>query len=89
MAKGNRNEVKHEDVVRLLDLVMNKKDLEMRKKAFKIREMIKNAIREDEGLEGSSVKGIKKFFEAALLRKKETMKMGRHGNHLHTTSSEI
>ncbi|XP_026410620.1 UDP-glycosyltransferase 92A1-like, partial [Papaver somniferum] len=80
LAKGNRNEVKHEDVVRLLDLVMNKKDLEMRKKAFKIREMIKNAIREDEGLEGSSVKGIKKFFEAALLRKKEMMKMGRHGN---------
>ncbi|KAI3945904.1 hypothetical protein MKW98_007253 [Papaver atlanticum] len=89
LAKGNRNEVKHKDVVRVLDLVMNKKDHEMRKKAFKVREMIKNANIEDEGLEGSSVKGIKKFFEAALLRKKEMVKMGHHGNHLHTTSSEI
>ncbi|KAI3835988.1 hypothetical protein MKX03_032883 [Papaver bracteatum] len=56
LAKGNRNGVKNEDVVRVLDLVMNKKDHEMRKKAFKVREMIKNANIEDEGLEGSSVK---------------------------------
>ncbi|KAI3974304.1 hypothetical protein MKX01_030973 [Papaver californicum] len=85
LAKGNRNEVKHEDVVRVIDLVMNEKELEMRKKAFKVKEMIKNVIREDEGLEGSSVKGIKEFFAAVLSRKKE-MKMDHHGNNLNTTS---
>ncbi|MCL7025575.1 hypothetical protein MKW94_008316 [Papaver nudicaule] len=60
LAKGNRNEVKHEDVV-------NEKE-----------SLFKNAIREDEGLEGSSVKGIKEFLAAALLRKKEK-KMDHHG----------
>ncbi|KAI3918786.1 hypothetical protein MKX01_042106 [Papaver californicum] len=84
LAKRNRNEVEHEDVVRVINLIMNKKELEMSKKAFKV----KNAIREDEGLEGSSVKGIKEFFAVALSRKKE-MKMDHHGNYLNTTSSEV
>ncbi|KAI3934540.1 hypothetical protein MKW92_050888 [Papaver armeniacum] len=76
LARGNRNEITHEDAVRVIDLVMNnesKKGVEMRHKACEFKQMIENAIRDEEGFVGSSVKGLDEFFAMALLRKKMKM----------------
>ncbi|OVA04817.1 UDP-glucuronosyl/UDP-glucosyltransferase [Macleaya cordata] len=77
VARGNRSEIKHEDVVRVIDLVMNNKKgkgEEMKKKACEVREMIKDAIKEDDeaGFKGSSVKAMEEFFNMALLMRKKT-----------------
>ncbi|MCL7028357.1 hypothetical protein MKW94_007954 [Papaver nudicaule] len=76
LARGNRNEIRHEDVVRVIDLVMSnesKKGDEMRNKACEVKEMIENAIREKQGCKGSSVNGLEEFFAMALARKKKKM----------------
>lgn len=81
LARGNRNEIRHEDVVRVIDLVMNnesKKGVEMRGRACHVKEVIENAIRDEQGFKGSSVKGLEEFFAMALLRKK--VKMDQDGN---------
>ncbi|KAI3887402.1 hypothetical protein MKW92_050788 [Papaver armeniacum] len=81
LARGNRNEIRHEDVVRVIDFVMNhesSKGVEMRGKACQVKEMIENAIRDEQGFKGSSAKGLEEFLAMALLRKK--MKMDQHGN---------
>ncbi|KAI3980471.1 hypothetical protein MKX01_038643 [Papaver californicum] len=60
LGRGNRNEIRHEDVVRVIDFVMSnesKNGAEMRTKACEVKAMIENAIREDEqGFNGSSLK---------------------------------
>ncbi|KAF9597362.1 hypothetical protein IFM89_017265 [Coptis chinensis] len=38
----------------------------MRKKACEVKEMIKNAVREDEDFKGGSVKAIEEFINTAL-----------------------
>ncbi|MCL7040523.1 hypothetical protein MKW94_005815 [Papaver nudicaule] len=82
LARGNRNEIRHEDVVRVIDLVMSnesKKGDEMRSKVWEVKEMIESAIREEEqGCKGSSVTCLEEFFSMALARKK--MKMDHHCN---------
>ncbi|KAI3867161.1 hypothetical protein MKX03_021019 [Papaver bracteatum] len=81
LARGNRNEVRHEDVVKVIDLVMNhesKKGVEIRGKACQVKEMIENAIRDEQGFRGSSAKGLEEFLAMALLRKK--VKMDRRHN---------
>ncbi|MCL7044675.1 hypothetical protein MKW94_022645 [Papaver nudicaule] len=81
LARGNRNVIRHEDLVRVIDLFMSnqsKKGVEMRSKACEFKEMIENAIRDEDGFKGSSVKGLDEFFAMALLRK--VMKVHHHGN---------
>ncbi|MCL7042816.1 hypothetical protein MKW94_019517 [Papaver nudicaule] len=76
LARGNRNEIKHENVVRVIDSVMSnesKEGGEMRNKACKVKEMIRNATREEQGTKGSSLNGLEDFFATALLRKKMKM----------------
>ncbi|RZC94307.1 hypothetical protein C5167_029871 [Papaver somniferum] len=74
LARGNRNEIRNEDVVRVIDLVMSnqsKKGAEMRTKACQVKKIIESAIIDEEGFKGSSVKGLEEFFAMALLRKKK------------------
>lgn len=68
VARGPTCEVKHEDITKKIELVMNEteKRKEMRRKACEVRDMIKDAIRDDEGFKGSSVKVMDEFFHAAF-----------------------
>ncbi|KAF8403868.1 hypothetical protein HHK36_011974 [Tetracentron sinense] len=69
VARGNGCEVRHVEIASVIEMVMdeNGKGGDMRKKACEIKEMIKDAIREDdEGYKGSSVKAMDEFFNAAL-----------------------
>ncbi|KAF6158669.1 hypothetical protein GIB67_040183 [Kingdonia uniflora] len=72
VARGNVSDIKHEDVVRVIELVMGgtEKGEDMRKKVTKVAEMIEDAIRDtDEGLKGSSVKALDKFIDAVLTKR--------------------
>lgn len=60
-----------------IELVMNEtqqKGKEMGRKAFKAREMIRNAIKDEGGFKGSSVKAMDEFFSAALSMREKTMR---------------
>ncbi|CBI16423.3 unnamed protein product, partial [Vitis vinifera] len=74
VARGPRCEVKHEDIVKKIELVMNdtEKGKEMRRKAHEVRDIIKDAIRDEEGFKGSSMKAMDEFFSAALSRREKT-----------------
>lgn len=77
VARGKSNEVRHEDIAAKIELVMNEtqqKGKEMRRKAFEAREMIRNAIKDEEGFKGSSVKAMDEFFSAALSMREKTMR---------------
>jgi UDP:flavonoid glycosyltransferase YjiC (YdhE family) len=67
--RGKTCEVRHEDMKAKIELVMNEteKGKEMRRKASKVKGMIKNAIRDEDGFKGSSVKELDDFFKAATL----------------------
>ncbi|KAF8395879.1 hypothetical protein HHK36_019834 [Tetracentron sinense] len=73
VARGNECEVRHEEIARVIELVMNGGDKgeEMRRKACEVKEIIKDSIRDDdEGFKGSSVKAMDDFFDEALSMKK-------------------
>ena len=74
VARGKTCEVRHEDIAAKIELVMNEtqKGEEMRRKACQAREMIRNAIKDEEGFKGSSVKAVDEFFSAALSMKEKT-----------------
>ncbi|GAV72055.1 UDPGT domain-containing protein [Cephalotus follicularis] len=74
VARGKSCEVKHEDIVEKIELVMGdtEKGKEMRRKACKIREMIKNAMKDESGLKGSSVKSLDDFLSSAMLSMRKT-----------------
>lgn len=77
VARGKSCEVRHEDIAAKIELVMNEtqqKGKEMRRKAFKAREMIRNAIKDEGGFKGSSVKAMDEFFSAALSMREKTMR---------------
>ncbi|EOY32552.1 hypothetical protein QUC31_019369 [Theobroma cacao] len=67
VARGKTCEVKHEDIAAKIELVMSDcmKGKEMRRKASKVGEMIKNAMKDEKGFKGSSVKAMDDFFNAA------------------------
>ncbi|CAK8536023.1 unnamed protein product [Lathyrus sativus] len=70
VARGKSCEVKNEDIVEKIELVMSESSengLKIRENAFKIREMMKNAVRDEngDGFKGSSVRGIEEFLAAA------------------------
>ncbi|XP_059668873.1 UDP-glycosyltransferase 92A1-like [Cornus florida] len=76
VARGTRYEIKHEDIVEKIELVMGEeeKGKEIRRKACEFKKMMKDSIRDEEGFKGSSVKGMDEFFNAALLMKENTKK---------------
>ncbi|KAL7174059.1 hypothetical protein ACSBR2_033332 [Camellia fascicularis] len=77
VARGTNFEVRHEDIMEKIELVMgeNAKGKEMRRKAGEVKEMIKEAIRDEEGFKGSSVKAMDEFLSAAALLMKEKTKL--------------
>ena len=80
VARGPIREVKHEDIARKIELVMNietEKGKEMRRKASEMRDMMKDAIRDEEGFKGSSVKVMDEFFDAAFSQWRRT-KLGQN-----------
>ncbi|XP_049372881.1 UDP-glycosyltransferase 92A1-like [Solanum verrucosum] len=68
VARGNNSQVKHEDILEKIDVVMgvNEKGNEIRRKACEVKEMINNAIIDDEDLKGSSIRAMDEFLNAAL-----------------------
>ncbi|CAI8584187.1 unnamed protein product [Vicia faba] len=72
VARGKSCVVKNEDIVEKIELLMSEcseNGLKIREKAWEIREMIKNAVRDENGdgfkVKGSSVRGIDEFLAAA------------------------
>ncbi|KAJ0084792.1 hypothetical protein Patl1_29799 [Pistacia atlantica] len=68
VARGKRSEVFHEDIVEKIELVMNEREKgkEMREKALQIKEIIHNAIKDEENFKGSSMEAMDQFLDAAL-----------------------
>ncbi|KAL5567193.1 hypothetical protein UlMin_030357 [Ulmus minor] len=69
IARGKSCEIRHEDMVENIELVMGEteKGREMRRRCCEIKEMIKNAIKDDEkGFKGSSVSAMDEFLNASL-----------------------
>lgn len=48
---------------------INSRGVQMRRKACEVKEMIREAVRDGEGLKGSSIKAMEDFLDAALLMK--------------------
>lgn len=74
VARGTSFEVRSEDIVDKIEKVMkgdSVKGIKMRKRAGEVKEMIRDAVRNDE-VKGSSVKAMDDFLDAALLRKEKT-----------------
>ncbi|XP_065866177.1 UDP-glycosyltransferase 92A1 [Euphorbia lathyris] len=69
LARGKTCEVRYENVVEKIELVMNEteKSMEMRRKACEIKEMIENAMRDDDGFKGSSLNSLDEFFQEVIL----------------------
>lgn len=67
VARGKSCEVRHEDLVEKIQLVMGEteKGNEMRRKAFEVSEMTKNAMKIENGVKGSSIRAMDDFFEGA------------------------
>ncbi|KAK8587455.1 hypothetical protein V6N13_086443 [Hibiscus sabdariffa] len=82
VARGKSCDIKHEDVAAKIETVMSdcEKGKEVKKKACEVREMIRNAMTEN----GSSVKAMDEFFEAA----KKTMRSGT-GSKRHVPESNV
>lgn len=76
VARGKSCEVRHEDLVAKIELVMNetKKGKEMRRKAWEVREEIRNAMKDEEGFKGSSIKAMDDFFSSAASFREKTQK---------------
>nr|AGZ84552.1 glycosyltransferase KGT40 [Pueraria montana var. lobata] len=67
VARGKSSEVKYEDIVAKIELVMDEteKGVMMRKKAGDIRDMIRDAVKDEDGFKGSSVRAMDEFLSAA------------------------
>ncbi|XP_062083199.1 UDP-glycosyltransferase 92A1-like [Humulus lupulus] len=70
VGRGKSCCVGHEEMVEKIDLVMNAgtdKGGEIRRKAYEVREMIKNAVKDEDGFKGSSVIAMEKLLNTAML----------------------
>lgn len=81
VARGKMCEVRHQDLVDKIELVMSNRDKgsEMRKKASELKDMIEIAVKDDDeeinGLKGSSSKALDDFFCAAMAYETEQYSM--------------
>ncbi|KAF3434082.1 hypothetical protein FNV43_RR25185 [Rhamnella rubrinervis] len=75
VARG-RSVVGHEDLAAKMELVMNGTDkgIEMARKACQVKEMIKNAMKDEDGFKGSYVKAMDEFLYAANLQRTQKLK---------------
>ncbi|KAL5765017.1 hypothetical protein ACOSQ2_017611 [Xanthoceras sorbifolium] len=76
VARGTSCQVKHEEIVAKIELVMDEteKGKEMKRKACEVKETIVKAIKDEENNKGSSRKAMDEFFNAALtMRESSTM----------------
>ncbi|KAK6138361.1 hypothetical protein DH2020_027890 [Rehmannia glutinosa] len=71
LGRGVDFEVTQEEIVVKIELVMGENGEGIRRKACEIKEMIRDAIRDEENFRGSSVKAVEEIFIAALLRKEK------------------
>jgi hypothetical protein len=80
MARGRISEVKCEDIVAKIDLVMNdtEKGKEMRKKACEVRNIINNSIADKEVFKGVSAKAMDDFLNAAMLIREQAKRIPRN-----------
>lgn len=71
VARGTHFEVRPEDIVEKIEIVMGENETgnKIRRKSLEIRETIRDAVRDEEDYQGSSVKAMQEFFTAALLKK--------------------
>lgn len=74
IARGTSCEVRHEEIVSKLELVMNEteKRKEMKKKASEVKKIIENATKEEENVKGSSTKAMDEFLNAAFMMRETT-----------------
>ncbi|KAH7560497.1 hypothetical protein JRO89_XS10G0031300 [Xanthoceras sorbifolium] len=74
VARGTSCEVRHEEIVKIIELVMDEteKGKEMRRRACEIKETIENAIKDEENNKGSSTKAMDEFFNAGLTIREKT-----------------
>ena len=72
VARGVDSETKHDEIARVIKIVLGKteKGEEMRKKANQMKKKMEDALREEEGFEGSSIKAISDFLGIATSIKK-------------------
>ncbi|KAK6776246.1 hypothetical protein RDI58_027247 [Solanum bulbocastanum] len=68
VARGNNSQVNHDDILEKIEVVMGIKEKgnEIRRKAYEVKEMISDAIIDDEDFKGSSIKAMDEFLNAAL-----------------------
>ena len=68
VARGKSCEVKCEDIAEKIALAMGEteKGVMMRKKAGYVRDMIMDALKDEDGFKGSSVKAMDEFLSAAM-----------------------
>nr|AYC63492.1 UDP-glycosyltransferase [Scoparia dulcis] len=70
LARGSNFQVVQEDIMEKIELVMgeNERGKEIRRKAEEIKEMVRDAMRDEDDYKGSSVKAMEEFFKAAKLK---------------------
>lgn len=68
VARGTSFEIKEKDIMEKIELVMgeNEKAKEIRRKACEVKEIMRDAVRDDGDYNGSSVKTMEGLFVAAL-----------------------
>ncbi|KAK6646157.1 hypothetical protein PHAVU_L011543 [Phaseolus vulgaris] len=68
VARGKSSAVKCEDIAEKIGLVMGEteKGVAMRKKACYVRDLIRDALKDEDGFKGSSVKAMDHFLSSAL-----------------------
>ncbi|KAK2641311.1 hypothetical protein Ddye_023074 [Dipteronia dyeriana] len=75
VARGKSCEVKHQEIVAKIELVMNEteKGKEMKRKACEAKEIIENSIKDEKNYKGSSTKAMDEFFNAAFTMRESTL----------------
>ncbi|KAJ4724183.1 Glycosyltransferase [Melia azedarach] len=75
VARGKSCEVLHKEIAEKINLVMNEteKGKEMRRKASEVREIIEDAVKNEEKYQGSSVKSMEQFLNVAFMMRENKM----------------
>lgn len=77
VARGKSSRVCHEEMLKKIEMVMNvgtEKGSEIRRKTCEVRDIMKNALKDENGYKGSSVKAMDELWkEASLMRPKNSL----------------
>ncbi|KAL3828155.1 hypothetical protein ACJIZ3_016957 [Penstemon smallii] len=73
VARGTSFEVRQQDIMEKIELVMGENEMgrKIRRKSSQVKELVIDAVRDEDGYKGSSVKAIEELFFAALLKKEQ------------------